>query len=75
MSQVCESGVVKNLKLYKTAKISVIEDRFLYTRNAMGNTRKNDGRRLARKRPSKQADRLRRNVMKIDALIYHFIAF
>ena len=74
MSQVCESGVVKGLNRYKTATISVIEGRFLYARNTVGNTKKNDGRCLEKKRPSKQADGLRRNVVKIDALIYGFIA-
>ena len=74
MSQVYEDGVEKDLKRYKTSKISVIEGCFLYTRHAMGNTRKNDGRHLARKWSWKQADGLRRNVVKIDALIYRFIA-
>ena len=66
MSRVCRNGVEKGLKRYKTAKISVIEGRFLYARSTVGNTRENDGRRLEKKRPSKPADGLRRIVVKID---------
>ena len=74
MSRVCENGVKKGPKRYKKATISVIQGRFLYSRNTVRNTRKTDGRRLAKKRPLKQADGLREYVVKTHALIYRFIA-
>ena len=74
MSQVCENGVEKGLERYKMSTISVIEGHFLYARSTVGTTRKNDGYRLAKKPPSKQADGLRRNMVKVDTLLYRFIA-